>query len=193
LKRLCVFAGSSGGARPAYRTAAESLGRELARRDIELVYGGAHVGLMGAVADAVLTAGGRVIGVIPSSLVAKEVAHHGLTDLRVVSSMHERKALMADLSDGFLALPGGWGTWEELFEVLTWAQLGLHRKPCGVLNVDGYFDGLLAFVEHAVAEGFVRREHGQMLLVALEPVALLDQLASYQAPVVEKWLDRTST
>jgi len=148
---------------------------------------------MGAVADATLASGGHVTGVIPASLVAREVAHRGLSELRVVASMHERKALMADLSDGFVALPGGWGTWEELFEVLTWAQLGLHGKPCGVLNVEGYFDGLLAFVEHAVREGFVRREHGGMLLVGSEPVALLDQLASYQAPVVEKWLDRAST
>lgn len=188
-----MFAGSSGGARPAYRAAAESLGRELARRRVELVYGGAHVGLMGAVADATLASGGRVTGVIPASLVAKEVAHQELSELRVVASMHERKALMADLSDGFLALPGGWGTWEELFEVLTWAQLGLHGKPCGLLNVEGYFDGLLAFVEHAVGEGFVRREHGAMLLVSTGAPGLLDMLESYRTPVVEKWLDRAST
>ena len=148
---------------------------------------------MGAVADAVLAAGGRVTGVIPEALVSKELAHTSLTDLRVVASMHERKALMADLSDGFIALPGGWGTWEELFEVLTWAQLGLHRKPCGLLNVGGYFDGLLAFMTHAVREGFVRRQHHEMLLVATSHDELLDRMAVYQPPLVEKWLDRSET
>jgi len=143
LRRLCVFTGSSAGVRPEYREAARDLGRLLAQRGIGLVYGGARVGLMGAVADAALEAGGVVIGVIPQGLVAKEIAHTGLTELRVVASMHERKAMMADLADGFVALPGGWGTLEEFFEVLTWAQLGLHAKPCGLLNVGGYFDGLL--------------------------------------------------
>jgi uncharacterized protein (TIGR00730 family) len=157
------------------------------------VYGGARVGLMGVIADAVLAVGGSVTGVMPSALVAKEVAHNGLTDLRVVSSMHERKALMSDLSDGFIALPGGWGTWEEFFEVLTWGQLGLHRKPCGLLNVGGYFDRLLSFVEHSIDEGFVRREHHAMISVSVSPVALLDKLASYQPPAVEKWIDRAST
>jgi uncharacterized protein (TIGR00730 family) len=157
------------------------------------VYGGARVGLMGAIADAALGAGGSVTGVMPSALVAKEVAHDGLTDLRVVSSMHERKALMSDLSDAFIALPGGWGTWEEFFEVLTWGQLGLHQKPCGLLNVDGYFDRLLAFVEHSIDEGFVRREHHEMISVSVSPVALPDRLASYRPPAVEKWIDRAST
>ncbi len=190
MKSICVFAGSSAGSRPGYRVAAEVLGRDLAARDLGLIYGGARVGLMGALADTVLASGGRVTGVIPDALVAKEVAHTGLTDLRVVASMHERKATMADLADGFVALPGGWGTLEEFFEVLTWAQLGLHRKPCGLLNVDGYFDRLLSFVEHSMTEGFVRRENGSMIVVSDSPGALLDLLAAYQPPLVEKWIDR---
>jgi uncharacterized protein (TIGR00730 family) len=193
MRRVCVFAGSSAGVRPEYRAAAAALGRVLCERDIELVYGGAHVGLMGAVADAVMAAGGRVTGVIPDALVAKELAHTGVTELHVVASMHERKALMADLSGGFIALPGGWGTWEELFEVLTWGQLGLHTKPCGLLNAGGYFDGLLAFMAHAMHEGFVRTEQNAMLLVADTPAGLLDQMAAYRPPRVEKWLERTET
>jgi uncharacterized protein (TIGR00730 family) len=193
VKRLCVFAGSSPGARPEYRAAAAALGQTLSERRMELVYGGAHVGLMGVAADATLAAGGRVTGVIPEALVSKELAHTGLTDLRVVASMHERKALMAELSDGFIALPGGWGTWEELFEVLTWAQLGLHRKPCGLLNVGGYFDGLLTFMSHAVEEGFVRPQQNAMLLVATTPGALLDSMAAYQPPLVEKWIEKSET
>ena len=193
MRRVCVFAGSSAGVRPEYRAAAAALGRVLCERGIELVYGGAHVGLMGAVADAVMAAGGRVTGVIPDALVAKELAHTGVTELHVVASMHERKALMAELSGGFIALPGGWGTWEELFEVLTWGQLGLHTKPCGLLNAGGYFDGLLAFMAHAMHEGFVRTEQNAMLLVADTPVGLLDQMAAYRPPRVEKWLERTET
>jgi uncharacterized protein (TIGR00730 family) len=193
MKRICVFAGSSSGSHPSYRSAAEELGHALAMREIELVYGGARVGLMGVLADTVLAARGRVTGVIPASLVAKEVGHHGLTDLRVVASMHERKATMADLADGFIALPGGWGTVEELFEILTWGQLGLHRKPCGVLNVHGYFDRLLSFVEHSINEGFVRREYGAMISVSGAPGTLLDMLASYAPPAVEKWIDRAAT
>ncbi|MBI3047889.1 MAG: TIGR00730 family Rossman fold protein [Acidobacteria bacterium] len=193
MKRVCVFAGSSSGSRPEYRTLAAELGRALAAREIGLVYGGARVGLMGAVADAVLAAGGEVTGVIPAAMVAKEIAHDGLTDLCVVSSMHERKARMADLADAFIALPGGWGTWEEFFEMLTWSQLGLHRKPCGLLNVRGYFDPLLAFVAHAVDEGFVRREHTGMIAVASAPEPLLDRLSAYTSPAVEKWLDRAPT
>jgi len=191
--RVCVFAGSSSGSKPEYRTAAEDLGRELAARGIELVYGGAQVGLMGGVADAVLAGGGRVTGVIPNALVEKEVAHRGLTDLRVVTSMHERKALMADLSDAFVALPGGWGTLDEMFEILTWAQLGLHRKPCGLLNVQGYFDRLLAFLDHTVEQGFVRREHQSMISVSDSPGTLLDALVAYEPPHVEKWIDVAST
>jgi uncharacterized protein (TIGR00730 family) len=192
-RRVCVFAGSSAGARPEYRSAAVDLGQVLASRGVGVVYGGARVGLMGALADAALETGGHVTGVIPSALAAKEIAHGGLTDLHVVSSMHERKALMADLSDAFVALPGGLGTWEEFFEVLTWTQLGLHRKPCGLLNVQGYFDGLLSFVDHSVREGFVRSENRSMILVASSADALLDLLSSYEPPLVEKWIDRASS
>ena len=189
MKRICVFAGSSSGARGEYRAVARELGSELARRQLGLVYGGARVGLMGALADEVLAAQGNVTGVIPEALVAKEVAHHGLSELRVVTSMHERKAMMADLADGFIALPGGWGTVEEFFEVLTWGQLGLHRKPCGLLNVRGYFDRLLSFVGHSIEEGFVRREYGTMICVSSSPGEMLDMLSAYEAPSVEKWID----
>jgi hypothetical protein len=190
---VCVFTGSNAGIRTEYRDAAQRFGRLLAERGIGLVYGGARVGLMGAVADATLDAGGTVIGVIPQALVAKEIAHAGLTELRVVASMHERKAAMADLSDAFVALPGGWGTLEEFFEMLTWAQLGLHRKACGLLNVSGYFDALLAFADHAVDQGFLRRENRDMVLVAAAPSDLLDRLAHYQPSPVEKWIDRAAT
>jgi uncharacterized protein (TIGR00730 family) len=190
MQRVCVFTGSSSGVRPSYIAAARELGALLASRGIGLVYGGARVGLMGTLADAVLAAGGEVVGVIPAALVAKEVAHTGLTDLRVVDSMHQRKALMSDLADAFIALPGGWGTLEEFFEVLTWAQLGLHRKPSGLLNVDGYFDGMLAFLAHTVAEGFVRTEYLDALAVGASPAVLLDRLAASVSPQVEKWLDR---
>src|SRR6187549_2842121 len=182
MMRVCVFAGSSSGSRPEYRTAAEDLGRELAARGIELVYGGAQVGLMGGVADAVLAGGGRVTGVIPNALVEKEVAHRGLTDLRIVTSMHERKALMADLSDAFVALPGGWGTLDEMFEILTWAQLGLHSKPIGLLEVGGYFTPLLAFLDGAVDARFLAPGHRAMLLVANDPTALLAAFRAYQPP-----------
>lgn len=193
MKNVCVFAGSSAGSRSEYRQRATELGRALAARGIGLVYGGARVGLMGAVADGVLAAGGQATGVMPAALVSKEIAHTGLTELRVVASMHERKATMADLSDAFVALPGGWGTWEEFFEVLTWGQLGLHRKPCALLNVQGYFDPLLAFVRHSFDEGFVRREYGSMILVSDSPEDLLDRLGGYAAPSIEKWIDRAST
>ena len=192
MKRLCVFTGSNSGARAAYADVARELGTLLASRGIGLVYGGGRVGLMGTVADAVLAAGGEAIGVIPEALVAREVAHANLTRLHVVGSMHERKALMADLADAFIAMPGGWGTLEELFEVITWAQLGLHRKPCGLLNVEGYFDGLLAFLDHTIRERFVRAENAALLAVAAAPAELLDRLGSATPPAVEKWLDRTS-
>jgi uncharacterized protein (TIGR00730 family) len=191
--RVCVFCGSSPGARPAYRAAAEALGQALAKRGIGLVYGGASVGLMGAVADAALAAGGEVIGVLPRALATRELCHERLTELRLVDSMHERKAQMGDLADGFLALPGGVGTLEELFEILTWAQLGLHAKPCAVLEVGGYFAPLLAFLDRAVAERFVRPEHRAMLLVGDEPEPLLDAMATYRAPRTEKWIDRSET
>jgi uncharacterized protein (TIGR00730 family) len=193
MKRLCVFAGSSLGCSPEYAAAAVELGRVLASRDIELVYGGARVGLMGAVADAVLAGGGRVTGVIPKALVEKEVAHNGLTDLRIVTSMHQRKALMADLADAFVALPGGWGTLDEMFEVLTWAQVGLHRKPCGLLNVQRYFDRLLAFLDHTVDQGFVRREYGSLLAVSETPATLLDAMGAQTPPAVEKWINLAET
>ena len=193
MKSICVFAGSSSGSRADYIAAARGLGRALLARRLELVYGGAHVGLMGALANEVLEGGGKVIGVMPEALVAKEVAHRGLTELKVVKSMHERKAMMSDLSDGFVALPGGMGTLEEFFEILTWAQLGLHRKPAGLLNIQGYYDGLLAFLDHSVDERFVRAEHRGMISVGDEPSALLDLLAAYQAPVVEKWIERAQS
>src|SRR5256885_12880927 len=193
MKRICVFAGSNAGARAEYLSAAGDLGRVLAARSIGLVYGGARVGLMGALADAVLALDGDVTGVMPEALIAKEVAHTRLSDFRVVSSMHERKALMADLADGFIALPGGLGTWEELFEILTWAQLGLHRKPCGVLNIQGYFNPLPAAYDHAIAEGFVRREYRSMIAVSHSPEALLDTMAEYTPPRVDKWIDRATT
>lgn len=192
MNKVCVFAGSNPGSRPEYASAARELGQALARRQLGLVYGGARVGLMGELADAVLGAGGHVTGVIPEALVAKEVAHAGLSDLRVVASMHARKAAMADLSDGFIALPGGWGTLEEFFEVLTWGQLGLHRKPCGLLNVHGFFDGLLTFIDHSIEERFIRAECRSMVIVGTSPDALLDQCEHYAPAAVEKWIDRAS-
>jgi len=184
--RLTVFCGSSLGRSPIYSDAARAFGRELVARGIGLVYGGAGVGLMGVLADTVLDGGGEVIGVIPSSLVAREIAHTRVADLRVVESMHERKALMAQLGDGFVALPGGAGTLDELFEAWTWAQLGLHSKPCAVLNVGGYYDSLLSFVEHAALEGFVRREYVRTLIAESDPGSLLDRLARHH-PVGSKW------
>ena len=164
MKRVCVFCGSSQGLRPAYKEAAQAMGEALALRKVGLVYGGGNVGLMGIVADAALAAGGEVIGVIPKALVAKEIAHTSLTDLRVVGSMHERKALMAELSDAFVMLPGGFGTFEEFCEVLTWAQLGLHQKACGLLNIEVYYNHLIALFDHAVAEQFVRPQHRSLVL-----------------------------
>jgi len=192
LKRICVFAGSSSGTRPVYREAAADLGHLLAARGIDLVYGGGNVGLMGVLADTMLADGGHVIGVIPGALMAREVGHAGLPDLRVVGSMHERKALMADLADGFIALPGGWGTLDELFEILTWGQLGLHGKPVGLLNSGGYFDPLLAFLAHTVDEGFVRPENHAMIAVSETPAGLLGKLQVYAPPTVEKWIDTSA-
>lgn len=177
--RICVFCGSAPGATPVYREAADELAVSLVDREIELVYGGASVGTMGALADAVLRAGGRVIGVMPQHLVDREVAHHGLTELRVVRSMHERKALMAELSDGFISLPGGLGTLDEMFECLTWTQLGLQSKPIGLLNVRNFYGKLLEFLDHAVVEGFIRRAHRELLLAASSPGALLDAFARF--------------
>jgi uncharacterized protein (TIGR00730 family) len=192
-KRICVFCGSSPGARPCYAAAATSLARHLAANKIGMVYGGGKVGLMGALADAALEAGGDIIGVIPQSLVDKELSHPRLSDLRVVGSMHERKALMAELSDAFIALPGGYGTFEEFCEVLTWTQLGLHRKPCGILNVEGYYDPLLALFDHALAEQFVKPVHREMVLSGNNPAWLVSSLLEYKLSWVDKWIDRKQT
>jgi uncharacterized protein (TIGR00730 family) len=189
IKRVAVFCGSNPGARPDYVVAAKQLGRVLASRGIGLVYGGSNVGLMAAIADEMLHELGDVIGVIPKSLVEREVANTSLGDLRIVASMHERKAMMAELADGFIALPGGVGTLEEFFETWTWAQLGMHRKPCGLLNVAGYFDPLLAFLDRTVEEKFVRLIHRQMVMVDDDPVALLDRFEAYDAPLVVKWVN----
>lgn len=186
MKRLCVYCGSSPGALPAYLEAAEDLGHLMAKQGLELVYGGGNVGMMGAVAQAVLDHGGHVIGVIPQDLVKREVAHTGLADLRIVDSMHERKALMAELADAFLALPGGIGTLEELLEVMTWAQLGLHAKPCGVLNVEGYFDRLLDFLDHVADQRFLHPAHRGILLSAGRAEELLNAFEGYTPPVVDK-------
>jgi uncharacterized protein (TIGR00730 family) len=193
MKRVCVFAGSSSGSQLDYLEAARKLGQALVQRRLSLVYGGARIGLMGAVADAVLAGHGHVTGVIPGALVGKEIAHSGLSDLRIVGSMHERKAMMADLADAFIALPGGWGTLEEYFEVLTWAQLGYHQKPCGLLNVRGYFDGLLSFMDHSIEERFVRPENRSIVLVASAADPLLDLLEHYAPETVDKWIDRAAT
>jgi uncharacterized protein (TIGR00730 family) len=190
MQRIVVFCGSSPGRRPEYAEAATAFGRLLAERGIGVVYGGASVGMMGALADGALAAGGEVIGVIPRRLLEREIAHPGLTELHTVGTMHERKALMADLSDGVVALPGGTGTLDELFEMFTWAQLGLHRKPIGLLEIDGYWQPLLAFIDHMVAERFLWAEHRDALLVAADGPALLDRLAAFEPAVKDKWLDR---
>jgi uncharacterized protein (TIGR00730 family) len=191
VRRLCVFSGSSPGGHPDYALAAAELGRALAARGIGLVYGGASVGLMGTIADATLEADGEVVGVIPQALVDREIAHPGVTDLHVVGSMHERKARMADLADGFIALPGGMGTLEELFEVYTWTQLGLHAKPLGLLDVRGYYGRLAAFLDHAVAERFVTAEHREMLVVEREAGAMIEAFRRWRPPVRTKWIDRS--
>jgi uncharacterized protein (TIGR00730 family) len=188
MRRLCVFCGSSEGRDPAYRQAARALGETLAANGIGLVYGGAAVGLMGALADAALGAGGEVSGVMPRALVEKEIAHNRLSDLRVVGSMHERKALMPELSDGFVALPGGIGTFEELFEMWTWAQLGHHGKPCALLNVRGFYDGLIAFLDQVAERGFMKGAHRAMLIVGQEPMELIERLRAYEPPAVSKWI-----
>ena len=192
--RICVFCGSRGGQRPEYLQQAQRLGELLVARNIGLVYGGASVGLMGAVADAMLLGGGDVTGVIPEALATKEMAHPRVRDLRVVGSMHERKALMAELSDAFIALPGGFGTLEELFEMVTWAQPGLHRKPFGILNVAGFFDGLLALVDHAIHEGFILAHHRKLILTAEEPERLLDLVMGHESPPPAiKWIQAAET
>lgn len=190
MDRICIFCGASSGSKPEYRAAAERMGEVLADAGIGLVYGGGKVGLMGAVADAVLVRRGYVIGVIPRALVHKEVAHDRLTDLRVVGSMHERKAMMAELSNAFVALPGGFGTIEEIVEVLTWSQLGLHAKPCGLLNVGGFYDPLLKFFEHAVKEGFVREEHARLVLADSDPTRLIHKLKAWRPVASPRWINR---
>ncbi len=186
MKRICIFCGSSPGSRPEYLAAAQELGSLLVKKDIELVYGGGRVGMMGEIASTVLKRGGRVIGVIPRDLVDREVAFTELPDLRVVGSMHERKALMAELSDGFIALPGGLGTIEEIFEVLTWGQLGLQHKPCGFLDVSGYYQKLISFLDHAVSQQFIEIEHRAMIMIDKDPEALVEKFNTYQPPQVDK-------
>jgi uncharacterized protein (TIGR00730 family) len=189
MQRICVFCGSAIGARPVYAEAARQLGALLARRGLGLVYGGGSVGLMGVLANAALANGGEVIGVIPEFLFKREIEHRGATEMRVVGTMHERKALMADLSDGFIALPGGYGTLDEFCEIITWAQLGLHRKPVGLLNVAGYFDSFLAFLDHTTNEGFVQPNYRALALDDTDAARLLERLRTYQPPPVVKWLD----
>ena len=189
IKRICVYCGSSPGKKPAYSIAATHLAKAMCERGIGLVYGGAAVGVMGTIANAMLAAGGEAIGVIPKSLAVKELAHDNLSELHVVASMHERKAMMAELADGFIALPGGWGTLEEIFEILTWAQLGFHQKPCGLLNTEDYYDSLIAFLENSFEQRFVNELCRPMLMKAHEPEALLEQFAVYNAPKVHKWMD----
>lgn len=193
MKRLCVFCGSRTGKPAIYAAAATALGTLLAERGIELVYGGGKVGLMGVIADAALAAGGTVVGVIPEALMEKELGHGGVTELHVVQTMHERKALMSELSDGFIALPGGYGTLEELFEVITWAQLGIQCKPCGLLNVGGYYNALLALLDHATDRGFIREMHRELVAVDDDPAGLLEKLAQYEPPAEVKWLRQEQT
>ena len=193
MKRICVFCGSSIGTRPVYADAARALGVEIARRGLGLVYGGAQVGLMGVVADAVLAGGGEVIGVIPDVLMRKELAHPSLTELRVVRTMHERKAQMAELADAFIALPGGMGTFEEYCEIVTWAQLGLHRKPCALLNIEGFYDPLLALVSRAVDDGFIRAEQRGLVLASASIPELFDLITDYAPPAGSKWLQSEQT
>mgnify|MGYP003503646640 CR=1 FL=1 len=193
MERVCVYCGASRGRDPAYAEAARAIGAAIAKRGLGLVYGGAHVGLMGAVADAALAHGGEVIGVLPRALEARELAHRGLSELHVVDSMHERKARMAELADAFVAMPGGLGTYEELFEIWTWGQLGWHHKPCGLLNAAGFYDKLVAFLDGATDDQFLKPEHRAMLVVDADPDRLLDRFAAYTPPVVTKWIGGDQT
>ena len=192
MKRICVFCGTNPGSRPAYGAAARTLGRIMAEQEIELVYGGASVGIMGELADSVHEHGGHVTGIIPQQLVEKEAAHTGIPDLIVVASMHQRKSQMADMSDGFIALPGGIGTLEGFLEILTWGQLGIHAKPAGILNVEGYFDGLTGFLDHAVREGFLTQEHRDHIIVESDPARLLERMRAYTPSEGEKLMGRTN-
>ncbi|MBV9709454.1 MAG: TIGR00730 family Rossman fold protein [Ktedonobacteraceae bacterium] len=190
MRRICIFAGSNAGIRPEYRQAARLLGQELVKRGLGIVYGGASVGLMGTIADEMRERGGEVIGVLPKGLFVREVAHANLSELHEVGTMHERKALMADLADGFIALPGGYGTFDELFEITTWSQIGLHKKPIGVLNIEGYFTPLLALITHATTEGFILPFHTHLLLQRETPGELLDAFAAFQPPDTQiKWAE----
>lgn len=193
MKRICVFCGSNGGSDPVYLETAGKVGEFLARENIELVYGGGRVGLMGKVADTVLNNGGRVTGAIPAALDKKEIAHKGLTELFVVGSMHERKALMAEIADGFIALPGGFGTFEEFCEIVTWAQLGIHQKPCALLNVNGFYDHLIAQIDFSVAQNFISAEHRRLVIVESDIEKLYEQMKNFQPPTTEKWLDEDET
>jgi uncharacterized protein (TIGR00730 family) len=193
INSICIYCGSSPGRLEAYSSAACALAKALVSRNIRLVYGGAGIGIMGMVADHVLKLGGQAIGVIPKALAHKEVAHKNLTELHVTQSMHERKMLMAELSDGFIALPGGIGTLEELFEIWTWAQLGFHNKPCGLLNVEGYYDSLIAFLDHVLAEQFVKKDHHALLIVETNPDTLLDRYINYLPPAVRHWVGKDET
>lgn len=189
MKRICVFCGSNTGSKSIYAETSRNLGKLLAQNNIGLVYGGGRVGLMGILADSVLAASGEVIGVIPKGLFAREVAHEGLTELRFVESMHQRKAMMEELADGFIALPGGYGTCEEFCEMVTWAQLGIHNKPCGVLNIEGFFDSYLSFLDTVVKEGFLRMEHRKLVLEDEHPFELLNKMRQYRPPNLPKWID----
>lgn len=189
MKNICVFLGANPGKSEIYAEAARSLGQELARRDITTVYGGSNMGLMGILAESALAAGGKVIGVIPNSLVQKEISHHGLTELHVVDTMHERKSMMAEISDGFIALPGGIGTMDEFFEIFTWGQLGFHQKPCGLLNIGGYYSKLMTFLDQVVDEGFLKKAHKEMVVLASTPTEILDAFSHYTPPTVSKWTE----
>jgi len=193
LRSVCVFCGSRPGRRPEYEDAARALGRRLAADGVRLIYGGGGVGLMGTLATAVMEGGGTVIGVIPDPLATREVAHAGVTEMRVVPSMHARKALMADLADGFIAMPGGLGTFEEVFEILTWAQLGIHAKPIGLVNTGGYFDALIALVEHAIGEGFIHPEQRALFVDAPTPETLMPRLLKHHPPAAFQWVSREQT
>lgn len=193
MKSICVYCGSNPGRLEIYSDVACEFASLLVKRNLKLVYGGASVGIMGLIADNMLNLGGQVIGVIPDVLMQKEVAHHNLTELHVTRSMHERKTLMAELSDGFVALPGGVGTLEEIFEIWTWAQLGLHQKPCGLLNIEGYFNSLIQFLDHATAEEFIKSFHYSMLIIEDKPETLLDRFENYNPPVTQQWIGKTET
>lgn len=190
MRKVCVFCGASTGLSPKFAQITKDLGREIAQRGLELVYGAGRVGLMGVLADAALDAGGKVMGVIPESLVAKELAHRGLTELHVVKTMHERKAMMAERAEGFVALPGGYGTLDEFCEIITWSQLGFHKKPCAILNIDGYFDELIKFFDTAAKSKFISEQHRDMIIISKDPAEVLEKMATYHHTAQEKWIGK---